>query len=195
MCDRINLKRGLHMEEESATRTKEEEGREFAEVVSNQVSTHFTRFNVRAAFAGVFLALATILLAKLITLRVSGAGLSGFISETSAAVFIGASTGHFFGMALRKEGDRMTSFLLGGSVTLAAALLGIVGVSITGGVLITFAVGVFLMHNSGLVANHEQIEEYVELFSERVSAMVLGILAIWQYIRPLVMGFLGGFSL
>lgn len=145
----------------------------------------YERFNFRAAFAGIFVAIGLILLAKLITSRIPGAGLTGFVSQTSAAIFMGSSTGHFFGMALRKDGDSVTSFLVGGTATLAIALLSIVGLTYTGGLLLTFTLGVFLMHNSGLVANHEQIEKYVGVISEDGSTVVLAGLALWKYLIPL----------
>lgn len=178
------------MGEQSATETAS--GEESLNKAQNQARKYFDRLNLRATFAGVFVAVGVILLAKLITTRISGAGLSGFVSQTTAAVFMGASTGHFFGMALRKKGDGMTSFLVGGAATLAIALLGVVGLSFTGGVLIAFTLGVFLMHNSGLVENHRKIEGYVEHVAEGGSGFALTLLALWEYAGPLIMSLLGG---
>lgn len=117
------------------------------------------------------------------------------ISESSTflwvVIFIGLSVGHYLGRAATTEGDKLNSFLLGTSLSISVGLLLGIGLTPLSGVLVFLAVSIFLMHRSGLVKDHENIEILVNLFARYIPAIVLPITGLWHYIVPLLTHILG----
>lgn len=106
------------------------------------------------------------------------------------AMFIGVSTGHFLGVSLGEEINRILAAAVGAFLTLSAVF--IYGIyyeqatilTLPGGILTGFAIALILGHYSGLIAKIHAIEEWIEVFAKRLSPALLGFMWLVESVIP-----------
>lgn len=104
-----------------------------------------------------------------------------------AAMFVGFSTGHYLGMALKKEGKGVERFLTGGLVVWTIGFLLIVERKLyLGSLVLCSGASIFLVHNSELVSENERIGKLVSILSKQFSAWYHWIILFIRFLWPIL---------
>lgn len=106
-----------------------------------------------------------------------------------AAVFAGAATGHYLGVASEKVGRASRSYLLGFNATLSAALVGVFQFSLLSLVLLITLATVFLVHNSGMGIQNRWIDRTMEVVAGKISVAGLASLGVYHFVFPAAVNF------
>lgn len=137
-----------------------------------------------AFLAGVTLVAAMLLIGMSIQQRVESGGNPSFITLLFSGIFIGASTGHFVGLAIRARSDRLLFFSTGIFLSLFVSLMVVLRLSKLGLVVPTMAGAILLMHSSGITDDYEPIKDLVNSFSTIISPVGLSLIGLLKYGIP-----------
>lgn len=158
--------------------------------------------------AGFFLTAACLIIGLWANLMLSGDPLA-VAKATSSVVegstilfttlFIGLSGGHYIGASFESDSSGRW-FALGANSVLWLVLMGFIGLQVTKGgnilgpaiyaaALLFTSGGVFALHKSGQVENRSKLDEYIELFSSKGTALIVTISFIVRTVpKPMGVG-------
>lgn len=158
-------------------------------IMEDKTGKNFSR---RAFFGGIALIIALFSIGASISASITPVSIDISNSFLWISILIGLSIGHYMGMAFVKKGNELNSFLIGIFSALTFSIIYKTGISHFSITLTFLAISIFLMHNSGLISKHENIEKLVKFFAQYVSSTILTIIGFIKYLWPIIAKFFAG---
>lgn len=148
---------------------------------------------VSAFFAGILLALLTVLAGFYLNPEGTMSFTAGRYQILFVALFIGLSTGHYFGLSLGSRMNVNVAAATGAFLTISASFIGVMyfgggfsALAGPGGLLVIATFLLILGHYSGLLSENKPVEEWIERFAQRYSPILLAFIWLLETVMPAI---------
>lgn len=138
---------------------------------------------LKAAVAGITTVLLLLVLGGFIGQNVRTTDSIDPFKQALAVLFVGIATGYFLGRAVGENSSVSTAYLVGFFSTMAAVMVYLARTSPITLILGLSMITIFLMYDSNVIEKNENIDAFIFLLIEIMSAL-LGFLAIVHYFWP-----------
>lgn len=144
----------------------------------------FQTIDWHAFFAGLTFMAAMVASAGYVRMGAASGSLLNDYSAILVSLFIGSTTGHYWGKSLEPYGNSVNSAYLGAAAVLFVYWAIQNRISLLTASLVLITISLILSHQTSLIADSDYIRKSVEYFAEGLSPVGLVVFGVLKFVTP-----------